>query len=50
MDASLEKDVPKLDFNEEEITQNHRIVSVNLNQYVANKHPELKDGQIVERS
>ncbi len=50
MDASLGNDISKLDYNEEEITRRRGIVLADLNQYVANKYPEWKDGQIVERN
>jgi len=50
MDSILEQELSKLDYNEEEITRCRGVVIANLYSYIAKKYPELKDGEIIERS
>jgi len=49
MDANLEQDLARLDYNETEIARRLGVVMADLNQYVCKKYPELKDADVIER-
>jgi hypothetical protein len=40
MDAILEQDLARLDYNEAEIARRHGVVMADLNHYVHKKYPE----------